>query len=95
MRKDLSGLIFLKKDDMEERANVIIDEEISNDKLRLGAGYQIGHSFFAPSDPAILLDEEWYARVVRTEIAPLLEEYWFDNAEKAEDWNEKLLDGFR
>jgi 5-methylcytosine-specific restriction protein B len=57
-------------------------------------GYQIGHSFFVPSkDVAAPLDASWYRRVIRNEIAPLLEEYWFDHVEKAESWTAKLLDG--
>ena len=54
---------------------------IFNDK-NLGKGFQIGHSYFSnfsENDEA----EKWYRRVVNLEIAPLLEEYWFDNEEKA------------
>jgi hypothetical protein len=79
--------------------NMIIDrvsalnDEIASDKLRLGPGYQIGHSFFVPADPTIILDTAWYGRMIKSEVGPLLEEYLFDNAEKAEAWTTKLLDG--
>jgi hypothetical protein len=38
-----------------------------------------------------LLDDEWYRQIVETEIAPLLEEYWFDNPTEAQRWIEDLL----
>jgi len=70
-----------------------LNSEISEDKLRLGPGYQIGHSFFTPGKGVVPpLDSSWYRRVIRTEIVPLLEEYWFDNSEKAEIWAARLLE---
>ena len=30
--------------------------------------------------------------IVETEISPLLEEYWFDDAEKASEWRKRLLE---
>jgi hypothetical protein len=78
-----------------------LNQTIAADKTNLGPGFCIGHSFFSslpdpPSDAfgpeAPDTDEEaWYRRVVRTEVRPLLEEYWFDAPEKAEDWVQKLL----
>jgi hypothetical protein len=35
--------------------------------------------------------EGWYKRVIRTEIAPLLREYWFDAPTKADGWKDQLL----
>jgi dynein-related subfamily AAA family protein len=59
----------------------------------LGDGFAIGHSYFchAPKDSEADLD--WYRRIVRTEIAPLLREYWFDDRERARDAVELLLAG--
>ena len=70
-----------------------LNSEISEDKVRLGPGYQIGHSFFAPIDSAQALDMDWYRRVIQYEIAPLLREYWFDQSEAAETWTANLLEG--
>jgi hypothetical protein len=70
-----------------------LNSDIAADTVRLGPGYQIGHSFFVPMDAAQVFDAAWYRRVIRTEIVPLLEEYWFDNAEKAESWSANLLEG--
>jgi hypothetical protein len=70
-----------------------LNAEISSDTVRLGTGYQIGHSFFVPTDNTQVLDRAWYRRVIQSEISPLLREYWFDNQEKADRWQAKLLDG--
>jgi 5-methylcytosine-specific restriction protein B len=58
----------------------------------LGENYEIGHSFFLPKgDNFAGLDKNWYRGVVRTEIVPLLKEYWFDNPKKAEEAEKRLL----
>jgi hypothetical protein len=38
-------------------------------------------------------DSGWYRRVIETEINPLLEEYWFDDPDKADGWRQQLLQG--
>jgi MrcB-like, N-terminal domain/AAA domain (dynein-related subfamily) len=70
-----------------------LNSEISEDTVRLGPGYQIGHSFFVPMDAAQPLDLAWYRRIIQYEIAPLLREYWFDNQGAAETWTASLLEG--
>lgn len=67
-----------------------LNATIAADKNNLGPGFRIGHSFFVPRAP-VHQPEVWYDRVVRTEIHPLLLEYWFDEPEKADQWREKLL----
>ena len=68
-----------------------LNREIREDPL-LGENYEIGHSFFLPKgDNFAGLDRNWYRRVVRTEIIPLLKEYWFDNPKRAEEAEKKLL----
>lgn len=65
-----------------------LNKTIRGDK-ELGAGFQIGHSYFIPADgedPS----EDWYERTVDTQIAPLLQEYWFDAPEKVETQIAKL-----
>jgi hypothetical protein len=68
-----------------------LNDEIIGDTINLGPGFAIGHSFFcaAPSDGES--DAAWYRRVVRTELVPLLQEYWFDAPDKAEHWKVRLL----
>lgn len=67
-----------------------LNRGIAQDSKNLGPGYQIGHSYFCP--PLNLQGaDEWYHNVIDHEIAPLLEEYWFDDSEKVES----LLAGLR
>ncbi len=68
-----------------------LNEQIKADPL-LGENYQIGHSFFCPKGENFAgLNTDWYQGIVRTEITPLLKEYWFDNQTKAEDAERRLL----
>jgi 5-methylcytosine-specific restriction protein B len=68
-----------------------LNRQIKDDPL-LGENYQIGHSYFTPrGDNFASLDLDWYRSIVRTEIVPLLKEYWFDNPKKAEQAEERLL----
>jgi len=53
----------------------------------LGRGFKIGHSYFC--NPST--DENWYQSVIEYEINPLIEEYWFDNEEKAQEYMDYLL----
>jgi MoxR-like ATPase len=70
-----------------------LNEMISGDH-HLGRGFAIGHSFFCPPDPLIdaLNCDNWYRAVVQHEIAPLLDEYWFDAPDKARKQVERLLE---
>lgn len=65
---------------------------IGEDRANLGPGYRIGHSFFVPIED-FEYDSGWYRRVIETEVHPLLEEYWFDDPDKAQGWLQKLLEG--
>ncbi len=68
-----------------------LNQEIRDDPL-LGDNYQIGHSYFCPKgDNFAGLDTEWYRSIVRTEIVPLLQEYWFDNPQKVVEAERRLL----
>ena len=53
----------------------------------LGAGFQIGHSYFCSLDE---ITNERLKLVIEYELIPLLKEYWFDETEKVEHWTEKL-----
>jgi 5-methylcytosine-specific restriction protein B len=68
-----------------------LNRQIKDDPL-LGENYQIGHSYFTPrGDNFASLDLDWYRSIIRTEIVPLLKEYWFDNPKKADEAEAKLL----
>jgi 5-methylcytosine-specific restriction protein B len=56
--------------------------------------FRIGHSFLTPSHRNDIKEPlAWYRQVVETQIAPLLDEYWFDNLEVARKATERLLEG--
>ena len=62
-----------------------LNAKIEADHKNLGRGFCVGHSFFCPPDN-VSPDEAWYLSVVDGEIAPLLEEYWFERRETAAKW---------
>ena len=62
-----------------------LNETLENDRT-LGPNYLVGHSFCCPKgDNFGGLDRQWYDDIVKTEIVPLLQEYWFDDRDKAAD----------
>ena len=80
------GLIDL----IVKRMNAL-NQEISGDSL-LGGNYMVGHSFFCPKGSDFSgLDRSWYDGIIETEIIPLIKEYWFDNADRAKELQERLL----
>ncbi len=68
-----------------------LNAKIEADHKNLGRGFVVGHSFFCLSDSTVQATEEWYQQVVRCEVAPLIEEYWFDRPARAKEWIDKLL----
>ena len=85
--------------DMIEGHLVSLNQTIAAD-IALGPQFRIGHSFVTPtstthSDDPNRIDDpnEWFQQVVETEIGPLLEEYWFDDTERARSERSKLLQG--
>jgi hypothetical protein len=67
-----------------------LNEVIAADTKNLGLGYQIAHSYFCPRN-GMKPDEDWYRRVINTEILPLIQEYWFDNEQKVKEQRSALL----
>jgi hypothetical protein len=57
------------------------------DDASLGMGFRIGHSYFCTND---VMDAAWLSSVIEYELAPLLNEYWFDEPSKAESWTTRL-----
>lgn len=70
-----------------------LNDEITTDTMNLGPGFAIGHSFFCGKPLASETSVSWFRRIVKTEIAPLLREYWFDAPQRAQDWEARLLEG--
>ena len=65
-----------------------LNREIKLDKS-LGKGFCIGHSYFCNAEECT---DEWMKDVVDFDILPMLNEYWFDDANKVQRW-ENLLKG--
>jgi 5-methylcytosine-specific restriction protein B len=61
----------------------------------LGPQFRIGHSYVTPEQDERVGDGRgWFLARVETEIAPLLEEYWYDAPETAKDARVALILGF-
>lgn len=69
-----------------------LNDDIKNDAKNLGKGYMIGHSYFCPDGSAPGYGNEWYEDIVKNEIEPLLEEYWFDDEEKVQRAIDRLME---
>ena len=68
-----------------------LNDEIAADRS-LGPQFRIGHSYVTPAPGEKIGDaKDWFRAIVETEIAPLLEEYWFDNLDKAATSKTRLL----
>ncbi|WP_224769503.1 AAA family ATPase [Nocardioides ochotonae] len=72
-----------------------LNAQITKDSA-LGRQYCVGHSYFTPTvslESTGIDTEEWWERVVETDVRPLLEEYWFDRSELADEACKRLLGG--
>ncbi|WP_172372200.1 McrB family protein [Sporosarcina jiandibaonis] len=63
-----------------------LNEVITEDET-LGEGFEIGHSYVCFND--VVTDED-LSVVIEYELLPLLEEYWFDELEKYNEWSQKF-----
>lgn len=74
-------------DRLADLNGIIADEE----KSGLGKGFCIGHSYFCvpPRDGQTPL--QWYESIVKYEISPLLDEYWWDDKDQAKNCINRLL----
>lgn len=69
-----------------------LNETIAQDRS-LGPQFRVGHSFVTPGDEDIADPRQWFVEVVDTEIAPLLDEYWFDAPDRAREAAQALRAG--
>ena len=81
-QESLQSEKFNKLIDRIEALNVDIAEDDS-----LGEGFCIGHSYFCELKET---SDQTLSGIVEYELAPLLKEYWFDEASKAKTWIEDL-----
>lgn len=68
-----------------------LNKEITLDKS-LGKGFCIGHSYFCGCTSCT---EEWLRSIVDYDILPMLEEYWFDDADRLQRWENNLRGVFQ
>ncbi|MCH5259644.1 MAG: AAA family ATPase [Lachnospiraceae bacterium] len=82
----------------EQKESVALKRLISyikllNDDIRkddsLGSGFEVGHSYFCTS-PDTNVDKKWIKSTIEYEILPLINEYWFDDKDKIDEWSIKL-----
>lgn len=78
--------------DLIQQRMAALNEEIAVDRS-LGPQYRIGHSYVTPVSEAVPDARGWFREVVRTEIVPLLHEYWFDAPEKVAAAESRLKEG--
>ena len=78
-------------DDIQARM-IALNEAIAKS---LGEQFCVGHSYVTPAHGLTPDDVNgWFHAVVETELAPLLEEYWFDDPDRARQERDRLLDGW-
>ena len=70
-----------------------LNSEIAHDDS-LGEGFCIGHSYFVYDNNCQTDVEAWLKNVVEYDILPMLNEYWFDEKTKADNWKNKLMGVF-
>lgn len=68
-----------------------LNAEICRDDS-LGKGFRIGHSYFCQEDD---ITDEYLQSIINYELIPLLEEYWFDETDKVENWSRTLISSIR
>lgn len=84
----------LSRSDVDVLADrmIALNTIISSDTRNLGAGFEIGHSYFcSPPKPGQGFFD-WYSQIIAHEIAPLLREYWFDDPEQVTDHLKRLME---
>lgn len=91
---DTAGFLTYQDSLRNPKFNTLIDcirqlnRAISEDAT-LGEGFCIGHSYFCNLKPEST-DERALRSIVDFEIIPLLREYWFDDADKVNEWKIRL-----
>ena len=95
--KDFGNEKFGRVIEVVKEINKNIEEDDS-----LGKGFRIGHSYFCFTDDDMdkfetgeeNLDDRLDA-IVKYELIPLIEEYWFDDKNKVEEISKKLRDAIK
>lgn len=89
---DSIGFKAMMADAVNPKYNALVEQVkalnnvIGKDEA-LGDGFRIGHSYLCTNDD---VTDEWLTGVVKYELVPLLNEYWFDDHTKVDFWTKKL-----
>lgn len=72
-----------------------LNKDIAED-TSLGEGFCIGHSYFVydKDKPQTGGVYAWLKNVIEYDICPMIDEYWFDDKDKANGWKKTLLGVF-
>ena len=90
--RDNCGLDAQSLTNIQQRM-LALNQQIAADRT-LGRQFRVGHSYVTPAPGNVIPDTAgWFRRIVEKEIAPLLEEYWFDKPEAAQQAKSALLAG--
>ena len=83
----------LHSDKLKELVSVVKDlNKTIREDDSLGAGFEIGHSYFCKQTE---VSDGWLHAVVNYDIIPMLEEYWFDNKSKVDEWSSRLKNSIK
>ena len=79
---------LINNDNIDALISVITDlnKAIENDP-NLGKGFKIGHSYFCVKNAS----NDTLRAIIKYEIVPLLEEYWYDEPSNVEKWSKHLF----
>ena len=95
-RKWVHSQFGIDTDTLRDIENRIVElNQTIKDDATLGPQYRVGHSYVTPQQNTSIDDgRNWFRQVVDTEIARLLDEYWYDDLQKSDTAKRKLLEGF-
>ena len=89
---DAEGFLRYRDSLKNDKLNALIDQvkslnEVIKQDKSLGAGFRIGHSYFCGCSDCT---DEWLSGIVEYDILPMLEEYWFDDPGRVDEWSMRL-----
>ena len=64
-------------------ALILLNARIASDP-NLGAGFEIGHSYFCSGCEDGQEEAVWYRQIIEQEVGPQLREFWFDDTDEAD-----------
>ena len=73
-----------------ESALILLNARIASDP-NLGAGFEIGHSYFCSGCEDGQEEAVWYRQIIEQEVGPQLREFWFDDTDEADHQIDLLL----